>query len=108
MNIYVGNISPKTSENQLLELFKVYGNVESLKIIIDHFTGTSRGFGFIEMKNEDAEEAIKQLNGKEMDGQMLTVNEAKPRSEDMNRGAGRSSYNDSRNSSQGGGFKKRW
>lgn len=80
MNIYVGNLSPKTTEDELRTAFEAFGDVDSAKIIKDNFTGKSRGFGFVEMPNQDqAQAAISGLNGKEVGGNSLTVNEAKPR-----------------------------
>ena len=80
MNIYVGNLSAKTSEQELREAFENFGEVDSAKIIKDNFTGKSRGFGFVVMPSQDqAQAAIEGLNGKELEGSTLTVNEAKPR-----------------------------
>ncbi|MGC9195538.1 MAG: RNA recognition motif domain-containing protein [Syntrophobacteraceae bacterium] len=80
MNIYVGNLSAKTSEQELREAFETFGEVDSAKIIKDNFTGKSRGFGFVVMPSqEQAQAAIEGLNGKEFEGSTLTVNEAKPR-----------------------------
>ncbi|MCE5334539.1 MAG: RNA-binding protein [Desulfobacteraceae bacterium] len=80
MNIYVGNLSPKTTEAELQQAFESFGEVDTAKIIKDNVTGRSRGFGFVEMPNQDqAQSAISALNGKELDGSILTVNEAKPR-----------------------------
>ena len=76
--IYVGNLSFQTSENDLSDLFAQFGEVESAKIITDRDTGRSKGFGFVEMSEDNAEKAISQLNGKEVNGRALTVNEAKP------------------------------
>ena len=88
MNIYVGNLSAKTSEEELREAFESFGDVDSAKIIKDNITGRSRGFGFVEMPNqEQAQAAIAAMNGKELEGSALTVNEAKPRE---SRGGGRS------------------
>ncbi|MBO8130767.1 MAG: RNA-binding protein [Candidatus Marinimicrobia bacterium] len=86
MNIYVGNLSRELSENELLEAFQAYGEVSSAKIIVDRDTGVSRGFGFVEMPNkEEAESAINGLNGKELKGRNLVVNEARPRRNRYNR-----------------------
>jgi RNA recognition motif-containing protein len=80
MNIYVGNLSPKTTEEELREVFQEFGDVDSAKIIKDNFTGKSRGFGFVEMPNQaEAQAAIAGMNGKDVGGSALTVNEAKPR-----------------------------
>ncbi len=80
MNIYVGNIPYRLSEDELKEIFQEYGTVDSVKIITDKFTGRSKGFGFIEMPNQDeAQKAIAELNEAEVDGRNLRVNEARPR-----------------------------
>jgi len=80
MNIYVGNLSYQTSEEELSDLFGEYGAVESVKIIIDRGTGRSKGFGFVEMtEDEAAKQAISELDQKEIGGRNLRVNEAKPR-----------------------------
>lgn len=83
MNIYVGNLSYTTSEDELCELFENIGQVDSARIISDRETGRSKGFGFVEMADADAaKSAIEQLNGTEFGGRNLTVNEAKPRNND--------------------------
>lgn len=80
MNIYVGNLSYGMSEDELREAFAAYGDVASVKILSDRETGRSRGFGFVEMPNQsEGEAAISQLNGKELGGRTLRVNEARPR-----------------------------
>jgi RNA recognition motif-containing protein len=80
MNIYVGNLSYDMSEDALREAFAEYGDVTSAKILSDRETGRSRGFGFVEMPNQsEGEAAIAQLNGKEVGGRALRVNEARPR-----------------------------
>ena len=79
MKLYVGNLSFNTSNQDLNELFGTIGQVESSNIIEDRETGRSRGFGFVEMANQDdGERAIAEFNGKEVDGRVLKVNEAKP------------------------------
>ncbi|MAR94974.1 MAG: RNA-binding protein [Gammaproteobacteria bacterium] len=78
MNIYVGNISWGLSDQDLENLFAEYGTVTSAKIITDRMTNRSRGFGFVEM-SDGAEKAIEALNGSEVDGRELVVNESKPR-----------------------------
>jgi len=78
--LYVGNLSFNTTTQDLEEMFGAHGTVESTNIIEDRETGRSRGFGFIEMSTkEEGQNAISTLNGKEIDGRALTVNEAKPR-----------------------------
>ena len=80
MNIYVGNLSYGMSEDELREAFSAHGEVSSVKILTDRETGRSRGFGFVEMPNaSEGEKAISHLNGKEVGGRALRVNEARPR-----------------------------
>jgi RNA recognition motif-containing protein len=82
MNIYVGNLPYTVTDEELRDAFAAYGNVTSAKIIMDKFSGRSKGFGFVEMENEaEAEEAIKSLDNSEMKGRNLRVNKAKPRSD---------------------------
>ena len=80
MNIYVGNLSYGMSEDELRQAFSAHGEVSSVKILMDRETGRSRGFGFVEMPNQnEAEAAIAQLNGKDVGGRALRINEARPR-----------------------------
>jgi RNA recognition motif-containing protein len=80
VNIYVGNLSYAMSEGELREAFAAFGEVSSVKILVDRETGRSRGFGFVEMPNQgEAESAIAQLNGKDLGGRALRINEARPR-----------------------------
>ena len=82
INIYVGNLPYSTTEADLNELFTGFGAVSSVKIIMDRYSGKSKGFGFVEMDNRnEAEEAISSLDGKEMGGRSIKVNEAKPRAD---------------------------
>lgn len=91
MNIYVGNLSSKVSEDDLREFFKPFGQVESVSLIKNKFGGESRGFGFVEMPaKHEAQEAIDRLNGKDLKGQNIIINEARPRS-DKRRSGGRQS-----------------
>ena len=77
--IYVGGLPYATTDQQLQEIFSAHGNVESARVITDKFTGRSRGFGFVEMSSsEEAQKAIQALNGTDLDGRNLTVNEARP------------------------------
>ena len=76
--LFVGNLSFQTTENDITDAFAQYGAVEAVSIITDRDTGRSKGFGFVTMSEEDAEKAIAQLNGSQLDGRALTVNEAKP------------------------------
>ena len=83
MNIYVGNLPFNLGEEDLKEIFEEYGEVTSAKIISDKFSGRSKGFGFIEMDSDDeANNAIKELNNAEVGGRNIKVNESKPRSND--------------------------
>lgn len=80
MNIYVGNLSYQASEEELRSAFEQFGEVSSASIINDRDTGQSKGFGFVEMPTQsEGEEAIKQLNGSELGGRNIKVNEARPR-----------------------------
>ena len=89
MNIYVGNISRTAVEQDLKDAFTAFGEVSSTAIIKDKFSGESRGFGFVEMPNkEEAEKAIAALNGKDLKGRPLTVNEARPRTDRPRTGGG--------------------
>lgn len=87
IKIYVGNLSFNSNEGDLKGLFAEYGEVESAKIITDQFTNRSRGFGFIEMANrEEGLKAIQALDSRDLDGRPLKVNEARPKTENRNRG----------------------
>ena len=93
--LYVGGLPYSVTEQQLNELFAQQGTVSSAKVITDKFTGQSRGFGFVEMSApEEAKKAISALNGTQLDGRPLTVNEAKPQEKRTGGGfgGGRSSY----------------
>jgi RNA recognition motif-containing protein len=80
MNIYVGNLPYSATENSLKSLFEGYGEVTTAKIVTDKFTGSSRGFGFVEMPNAgEAQKAIDELNGKDFEGRKIVVNESRPR-----------------------------
>jgi len=96
--IYVGNLPFSASESEIRELFAQHGTVESVSIINDRDTGRPRGFGFVEMSRADASRAIQNLNGKELGGRPLRVNEAQERTGGGNRGGG----------DRGGGAPKRW
>jgi RNA recognition motif-containing protein len=87
MNIYVGNLPRETTEDDLKEAFEAFGQVTSVKIIKDKFSGDPRGFGFVEMSNSsEAQAAISGLDGKDLKGSALRVNEARPRRDDRGRG----------------------
>ena len=86
MNIYVGNLSYGVDESQLKGIFEQYGEVSSVKIINDKFTGRSKGFGFVEMEDDDAaRQAIEEMNGHSVDNRNMVVNEARPRTENRER-----------------------
>ena len=86
--IYVGNLSFDATEEQVRDLFAEFGTIESLAMINDRDTGRFRGFAFVEMEDSSANAAIKALNGKELDGRELNVNEARPREERSGGGSG--------------------
>jgi len=89
MNIFIGNLSRQTEDDNLRQAFESHGQVTTSNIIKDKFSGQSKGFGFVEMPNKsEADSAIASLNGKDLDGSALTVNEARPRSENRDRGNG--------------------
>jgi RNA recognition motif-containing protein len=93
MKIYVGKLSLKVNEDDLKQAFEAYGKVEEAKIIKDKYTGESRGFAFIEMPTQtEALAAISGLNGKELQGDTIVVNEARARSEGQDRGGRGKSY----------------
>jgi len=102
MNIYIGNLSYEVTEEDLKQAFETFGEVESVKIIKDKYTNRSKGFGFVEMPAKaEAQSAINDLNGKELKGRTLNVNEARPRTESR---GGRGGYGvGRRGGSQGGG-----
>ena len=105
MNIYVGNLSRDLSETELKEAFTAFGEVQSCNIIKDKFTGESRGFGFVEMPNKDeADKAIAALNGKDLKGRNLTVNEARPRTDRPRTGGGGGGFGGGRGGGRTGGF----
>ncbi|HWY85739.1 MAG TPA: RNA-binding protein [Gemmataceae bacterium] len=94
--LYVGNLTYGVTDSALQQMFEAHGTVESAQVIMDRDTGRSKGFGFVEMKtDQEAQAAIAGLNGKEVDGRALTVNEARPKTEGGGRGGsggGRGGY----------------
>ena len=103
MNIYVGNLSSQTTEDDLRKAFEAFGQVESANVIKDKFTGESRGFGFVQMPSkEEAQKAIEQMNGTDLMGRTINVNEARPKV-DRGGGGGRG-----RGSGFGGGGRRRY
>jgi len=90
MNLYVGNLNWQTTEADLQAAFEAYGQVSSVTIIKDKYTGQSRGFGFVEMPNDaEGQAAIDGLNGKELDGRTLRIDMARPRDDSRDRGGRR-------------------
>jgi RNA recognition motif-containing protein len=93
MNIYVGNLSYQVKEDSLRSMFEEFGEIESAQVIIDKFTGRSKGFGFVEMpSNSEADQAIKALNGKFVEGRNIKVNQANPGGKKSGRASGRRRY----------------
>ena len=89
-NIFVGNLSFNTSEDELRQIFAPYGTVDRVSILTDRETGRSRGFGFVEMSNsEEGDKAIEALNGSQVGGRTINVNEARPKAERAGGGGGR-------------------
>src|SRR5271168_2064133 len=98
-NIFVGNLSFGATEGAVRSLFEAYGSVERVNLVTDRDTGQARGFGFVEMSvNAEADRAIAELNGRDLDGRALNVNEARPKTERSYGGGG----------GGGGGRNKRW
>ena len=99
--LYVGGLPYSVTDDKLQEIFAPHGTVESARVITDRMTGRSRGFGFVEMSSQsEAEEAIQKMNGTDLEGRSLTVNEAKPQQERSGGGGGRGGG--------GGGGRDRW
>ncbi|MBN2590646.1 MAG: RNA-binding protein [Sedimentisphaerales bacterium] len=103
MNIYVGNLSRETSDEDLQQAFEAFGEVASVNIIKDRFSGETRGFGFVEMPTKsEAEAAIEGMNGQELKGNTVNVNEAKPREDRPRGGRGGGGRGGSRGGGGGG------
>ena len=97
MNIYVGNLHFNLSEDELKEIFEEYGEVTSAKVITDKYSGRSKGFGFVEMPNDaEGEAAIKNLNGVDMKGRNMTVNQSEERKDNFRKDNNRRSNNNFR------------
>jgi cold-inducible RNA-binding protein len=111
-NIFVGNLSFNTSEDELRQMFEPYGQVDRVSIMTDRDTGRSRGFGFVEMaNNDDGEKAITALNGSQVGGRTINVNEARPKTERGSGGGGGGGYGrdrGGRGGGGGGGRRDRW
>ncbi len=106
-NIFVGNLDFNTSEEELRQLFESHGQVDRVSIMTDRDTGRSRGFGFVEMANaEEGDKAIAALNGSQVGGRTLNVNEARPKPERTGGGGGGGGRG--RERSGGGGGRNRW
>src|SRR6266576_4713125 len=102
--LFVGNLSFNTTQEQLQDLFAAHGNVTEVDVIMDKFSGRPRGFGFVTMENkESADAAVQALNGKDIDGRALTVNEARPREDRPRGGGGGGGYGGGRGG--GGGYR---
>ena len=84
MNLYVSNLGFQVTDDELKTIFAKYGEVTSAKVITDRETGRSRGFGFVEMADKSAQEAMKDLEGKQVDGRTISVTQAKPKSDNRN------------------------
>jgi cold-inducible RNA-binding protein len=107
-NIFVGNLSFNTNEDELRQMFEAYGQVDRVSIMTDRDTGRSRGFGFVEMaSNEEGEKAITALNGSQVGGRALNVNEARPKTERAG-GGGRDRGSDRGGRGGGGGRRDRY
>jgi RNA recognition motif-containing protein len=107
MRLYVGGLPYQTTEQELVELFQQTGSVVQATIIIDRSTGRSKGFGFVEMENDqEAQSAMARLNGSMLGNRTITVNEAQERPAGGNRGGNRGGYQDRRHSS--GGYRDRY
>ena len=104
MNIFIGNLNYNLTEDDVREIFEEYGELDSVKVITDKFTGRSKGFGFVEMSNEEeAKKAIEELNGAEVDGRSIVVNESIEKKRD-NRGGG---FRGGNRGGGGGGYNRR-
>ena len=108
-NIFVGNLSFNTSEDELRQLFEPYGQVDRVSIMTDRDTGRSRGFGFVEMaSDEEGEKAIAGLNGSQVGGRTLNINEARPKTERGGGGGSGGRDRGDRGGRGGGGRRNRW
>jgi RNA recognition motif-containing protein len=105
MNLYVSNLGFQVTDEELRALFAPYGEVTSAKVVMERETGRSRGFGFVEMADKAAQEAMKDLEGKQVDGRAISVSQARPKTDNRSGGGG-GSYG--RGKSGGGGGGSRW
>ena len=107
-NIFVGNLSFGATEDAIRAAFEAYGTVDRVNLVTDRDTGRARGFAFVEMHNDqEGDNAINSLNGRELDGRALNVNEARPK-EDRGGGGGGGGYRGGGGSGGGGNRNKRW
>jgi RNA recognition motif-containing protein len=105
MNIYVGNLPHKVTEDEVRQAFAEFGQVTEVRLIVDKFSGESKGFGFVEMPSKDeAEKAIGAMNGKDFMGRALNVNEARPKTDRGGGGGRREGFGGGRGGGGGGGF----
>jgi RNA recognition motif-containing protein len=104
MNLYVSNLGFQVTDEELRALFAPYGEVTSAKVVMERETGRSRGFGFVEMADKAAQEAMKDLEGKQVDGRAISVSQARPKTDNRSGGGG-GSYNRGKS---GGGGGSRW
>lgn len=104
MNIFVGNLSKEVTDDDLQSLFSEFGTVRSVKVIKDMFSGESKGFGFVEMPGQaEAQKAFSELNTRDLKGKKITVNEARPRSDNRRGGGGGGGRGGHRGGGSGGG-----
>jgi len=110
MNIFVGNLSKDVTDDDLQSLFSEFGQVKSVKVIRDMFSGESKGFGFVEMPGlSESQKAMTELNTKEVKGKKLVINEARPRNDNRRSGGrGGNSRGGGRNNNRGGGGRRGW
>jgi RNA recognition motif-containing protein len=107
--LYVGNLPYSVGDSELLRLFEAHGSVVSAQVIMDRDTGRSKGFGFVEMGNDsEAQTAIAEMNGREVDGRSLTVNEARPKPDGGGGRGGRGGYGGGGRGGYGGGGRGRY
>jgi RNA recognition motif-containing protein len=108
-NIFVGNLDFGATDDAVRTMFEAYGTVDRASVVTDRDSGRSKGFAFVEMPNDaEGERAIAALNGKELNGRALTINEARPKAEGGSRGAGGGGGRDRGNSGGGGGRRQRY
>jgi cold-inducible RNA-binding protein len=108
-NIFVGNLDFGATDDAVRTMFEAYGTVDRASVVTDRDSGRSKGFAFVEMPNDaEGERAIAALNGKELNGRALTINEARPKAEGGSRGSGGGGGRDRGNSGGGGGRRQRY